>query len=38
MIWYAACLILTPVVYLWSHSMGSLLAAVTVFGFFTGGI
>ncbi|HTT80811.1 MAG TPA: MFS transporter [Stellaceae bacterium] len=38
MIWYAACLILTPVVYLWTHSMGAILAAVAVFGFFTGGI
>jgi MFS family permease len=38
MIWYAMCLILTPVVYIWAHSMGALLAAVTVFGFFTGGI
>jgi len=38
MIWYAMCLILTPVVYMWAQSMGVLLAAVTVFGFFTGGI
>jgi len=38
MIWYAMCLILTPVVYMWAQSMGALLAAVTVFGFFTGGI
>ena len=38
MLYYAMCLILTPVVYLWAHSMGTLLAAVTVFGFFTGGI
>ena len=38
MIWYAACLILTPVVYMWAGSMGALLIAVTVFGFFTGGI
>jgi MFS family permease len=38
MLYYAMCLILTPVVYLWAHSMGALLAAVTVFGFFTGGI
>jgi len=38
MIWYAACLILTPVVYMWARSMGALLVAVTVFGFFTGGI
>jgi MFS family permease len=32
------CLLLTPVVYMWAQSMGALLAAVTVFGFFTGGI
>jgi MFS family permease len=38
MIWYAMCLILTPVVYVWTQSMAALLAAVTVFGFFTGGI
>ena len=38
MLWYAMCLILTPVVYMWAQSMGALLAAVTVFGFFTGGI
>jgi hypothetical protein len=38
MIWYAARLILTPVVYIWAQSMGALLVAVTVFGFFTGGI
>ena len=38
MIWYAMCLILTPVVYLWTHSMTALLIAVAVFGFFTGGI
>jgi MFS family permease len=38
MIWYAMCLILTPVVYMWAQSMTALLAAVTVFGFFTGGI
>jgi len=38
MIWYAMCLILTPVVYMWAQSMAVLLAAVTVFGFFTGGI
>jgi MFS family permease len=38
MIWYAMCLILTPVVYLWAHGMTALLAAVAVFGFFTGGI
>jgi MFS family permease len=38
MLWYAMCLILTPVVYMWTQSMGALLVAVTVFGFFTGGI
>jgi MFS family permease len=38
MLYYAMCLILTPVVYLWAKSMGPLLVAVTVFGFFTGGI
>jgi MFS family permease len=38
MLYYAACLVLTPVVYLWAHSMVALLAAVTIFGFFTGGI
>jgi MFS family permease len=38
MIWYAMCLILTPVVYIWAQSMTALLVAVTVFGFFTGGI
>ena len=38
MIWYAMCLILTPVVYMWAQSMAALLVAVTIFGFFTGGI
>ena len=38
MLYYAMCLILTPVVYLWAQVMGALLAAVAVFGFFTGGI
>jgi MFS family permease len=38
MLYYAMCLILTPVVYLWTHGMTALLAAVAVFGFFTGGI
>ncbi len=38
MLYYAMCLILTPVVYLWAKGMGPLLVAVTVFGFFTGGI
>jgi MFS family permease len=37
-LYYFMCLILTPVVYLWAQSMPALLAAVTVFGFFTGGI
>jgi MFS family permease len=38
MLYYAMCLILTPVVYLWAKGMPELLVAVTVFGFFTGGI
>ena len=38
MIWYAASLVLTPVVYLWTHQLGLLLFAVGVFGFFSGGI
>ena len=38
MLYYAMCLVLTPVVYRWTHSMAGLLAAVTVFGFFSGGI
>jgi MFS family permease len=38
MLYYAMCFILTPVVYLWATGMGQLLLAVTVFGFFTGGI
>jgi len=38
MLYYLMCLILTPVVYLWAKGMAPLLAAVTVFGFFTGGI
>jgi MFS family permease len=38
MLYYAMCLVLTPVVYLWASSMGALLVAVTIFGFFTGGI
>jgi MFS family permease len=37
-LYYAMCLVLTPVVYLWAHGMAALLVAVTVFGFFTGGI
>ena len=38
MIWYGMCLVLTPVVYLWAKGMPALLAAVAIFGFFTGGI
>jgi hypothetical protein len=38
MLYYAMCLVLTPVVYMWATGMGQLLVAVTVFGFFTGGI
>jgi MFS family permease len=38
MLYYAMCLVLTPVVYLWTHTLGGLLIAVTIFGFFTGGI
>jgi MFS family permease len=38
MLYYAMCFILTPVVYMWAKGMAPLLAAVTVFGFFTGGI
>lgn len=38
MLWYAMSLVLTPVVYLWTHEMWALLLAVTVFGFFSGGI
>jgi MFS family permease len=38
MLYYAMCLVLTPVVYLWAQSMGALLVAVAVFGFFTVGI
>jgi MFS family permease len=40
MIWYAACLVLTPIVYLWGASWGflPLLVLVGVFGFFTLGI
>ena len=38
MLWYAMCLVLTPVVYLMNHSMGGLFVAVAVFGFFTLGI
>ncbi len=38
MLYYAMCLFLTPVVYLWAQGIGALLVAVAVFGFFTGGI
>jgi MFS family permease len=38
MIWYAASLVLTPVVYLWTQNLATLLFAVAVFGFFSGGI
>jgi MFS family permease len=38
MIWYAACLVLTPVIYMWSHTMAGLLVWVSVFGFFSLGI
>ena len=39
MLWYAMCLILTPVVYLWAHGNGARCSPrSTVFGFFTGGI
>ncbi len=38
MLYYAMCLMLTPIVYLWAKSMAPLLVAVAVFGFFTGGI
>jgi MFS family permease len=38
MLFYLMCLILTPIVYLWAHSVDILLAWVGVFGFFTLGI
>jgi MFS family permease len=38
MIWYGACLVLTPVVYLWAQDLTVLLVCVGVFGFFTLGI
>jgi MFS family permease len=38
MLWYAMCLLLTPVVYLWAQSIDTLLVCVGVFGFFTVGI
>ncbi|MGA8398559.1 MAG: MFS transporter [Stellaceae bacterium] len=38
MLWYAACLVLTPVVYLWAQDLRVLLPCVGLFGFFTLGI
>jgi MFS family permease len=38
MVWYAACLILTPVVYLWAQDIRVLMICVGIFGFFTLGI
>jgi MFS family permease len=38
MIWYAMCLVLTPVVYLWAQNFGVLLVCVGIFGFFSLGI
>ncbi len=38
MLWYAMCLVLTPVVYLWAQDFTTLLIAVGVFGFFSLGI
>src|SRR5579863_5782464 len=38
MLWYAACLLLTPVVYLWAQDLRVLLVCVGIFGFFTLGI
>ena len=40
MLWYAACLVPTPIVYLWAASWGfvQLLIMVCIFGFFTLGI
>src|ERR1700746_1995763 len=38
MIWYAMCLVLTPVVYLWAQNFGVLLVCVGMFGFFSLGI
>jgi hypothetical protein len=38
MVYYGTCLVLTPVVYLWTHSLGVPLVAVSVFGFFSIGI
>jgi MFS family permease len=38
MLWYAMCLVLTPVVYMWAQDFTVLLVAVGLFGFFTLGI
>src|SRR5207302_9729567 len=38
MLFYLMCLVLTPVVYLWAQSIGTLLVCVGLFGFFTLGI
>ena len=38
MLFYAMCLILTPVVYLWAQDINTLLVCVGVFGFFSLGI
>jgi MFS family permease len=38
MFYYLMCLVLTPVLYLWTQSLGAILVAVFVFGFFTGGV
>jgi MFS family permease len=40
MLWYAMCLVLTPIVYLWGANWGlyPLLVLVGIFGFFTLGI
>jgi MFS family permease len=38
MLWYAMCLVLTPVVYLWAQNFAVLLVCVGIFGFFSLGI
>ena len=38
MLWYAMCLVLTPIVYLWAQDIRVLMVAVAIFGFFTLGI
>jgi MFS family permease len=38
MLWYAMCLVLTPVVYVWAQDLTTLLVVVGFFGFFTIGI